>query len=172
MSTLSSSRYPFAWRLLHWLSAIVILWAVFSGFFILIVRPAEHIIHWIADFNVAVTLLFVPVFAVRILIAASMTKPSTPDLDAQQQALANKGHLMLYVVVCAVLTSGVLMMDRGMSVFGWFEIAPLLKDEALTSAFFTLHRYANIMLTLLLVAHIAAVVKHQRHGVPLMRKMI
>ena len=165
-------RYPLAWRVLHWLSATVILWAISSGFYILLVRPSQAVIHAIADFNVAITLLFVPIFIIRILVSYLLEKPATPQLRQRQQKIANRAHALLYLMVVIVLVSGVLMMERDMSVFGWFEVKAILSKGSLTQGFFILHRIANTVLFMLLVAHILAVVYHQIKGIPLMKRMI
>jgi cytochrome b561 len=170
--TVQSNRYPFIWRLLHWLSAIIILWAIFSGFFILLAHPDKDVIHKIANFNVAITLLFIPVFIVRIFVVYYFSKPTTDTLARHQQTLANLAHAFIYLVLSVVLISGVLMMENTMSVFGWFEISAILDKGASTQFFFILHRAANTLLTLLLFVHIAAVIKHQLNGVPILRKMI
>lgn len=166
------NRYPLVWRILHWISAAVILWAMGSGFYILLVRPSEAMIHAIADFNVSVTLLFVPIFIVRLVVSQIAEKPLTPQLVDRQQQLAHRVHTIMYIAVSTVLISGVLMMERKMMIFGWLELNAVLPVGPITESFFILHRAANILLTLLLLAHILAVVKHQVNGIPILRKMI
>ena len=165
-------RYPLAWRILHWLSALIILWAMGSGFYILLAQPPEEVIHTIADFNVSITLLFVPVFIIRLVVSHVSEKPTTPQLGNRQQQLAHRVHVVMYWMVSIVLITGVLMMDRTMNVFGWFELNSVFSAGIITESFFTLHRAANILLTLLLLGHVLAVIKHQWNGVPILRKMI
>lgn len=165
-------RYPLMWRILHWVSAVIILWAMGSGFYILLARPPEEIIHQITDFNVSITLLFVPIFIIRLLVCYFYDKPPTPQLVDKQQQLANRIHIVMYWVVSTVLITGVLMMDRKMNVFGLFEVNSAFSPGIITERFFILHRCANILLTLLLLGHVLAVIKHQLNGVPILRKMI
>ena len=166
------NRYPLMWRLLHWFSAIIIVWAMCSGFYILIAQPDKDVIHTIADFNVSVTLIFVPIFIIRVLMSRVLEKPITLELIASQRKLAHQVHCLMYAVVSIVLLSGVLMMERDMLIFGYYEINTLLTKGPITEGFFILHRWANIFLTLLLIAHVAAVIKHQINGIPILKKMM
>ena len=168
----SKTRYPFLMRFLHWLSAVVILWATGSGFYILFARPSESVVNIIADFNVALTLLFVPVFAMRVILRCLWLKPVNNQLLKHQQKLADIGHGCLYVTVSVVLISGVLMMERDMTVFGWFEVGAILTNGHLTEVFSKIHRVANVALFILLFVHILAVIKHELSGIPMLRKMV
>jgi len=172
MSTHQLIRFTLIARLLHWLSAIVILWSIGSGFFIVLTRPTKAVIDNISELNIAITLLFIPVFILRLLVAYFNEKPSTPSLNLQQQNIANKVHILIYAVVCTVLISGVLMMEHEMKVFNWFVVPEILDKGPMTHLFFILHRTANILLSLLLIMHIVAVIKHQLNGIPLLKKMI
>jgi cytochrome b561 len=172
MAEVNLNRYPFMWRILHWLSALVIVWAMSSGFYILFAQPEKQVIHTIANFNVSVTLLFVPIFLIRLIMSYIVEKPITPQLVESQQRLAHKVHRLMYFVVCTVLISGILMMERNMIIFSAFELTPFLSKGVITEGFFMLHRMANFLLVLLLAAHITAVIKHQLNGIPILRKMI
>ncbi len=165
-------RYSLIWRSLHWLSAVVILWAIASGFYLALFDVSDATHHWIADTNVATTLVFIPFFTLRMLIAWHSEKPETKNLSPQQQQLAHRGHQLIYLAVICVLISGVLMMERPMPFFGIAEFPALLEKGNLTQFFFWFHRCSNIALTLLVLAHLAAVVKHQLAGVPVLRKMV
>lgn len=166
------NRYPAIWRLMHWLSASVILWAIFSGFYILLAKPHAQVIHNIADLNVSLTLLFIPVFILRLVLIQFIKKPDTSELRSKDKALANKAHSLIYLVVSLVLVSGLLMMERSMWIFDWVEIPAVFTKGVITEGFFIIHRIANVVLTFLLMAHILAVVKHQLNGVPILRKMV
>ena len=175
--TLPMPRYPWIWRLLHWLSAVVILWAIFTGFYLAFFNNNEGIKHMMADFNIAVTTLFIPVFALRIAVSRYFKKPSTPQLTESQSKAANLGHWAIYWVVCLELISGILMMDRQINVFELISFAPPMIGieffgKAATDIFFMAHRISSLLLTLLIVLHVAAVIKHHRDGIPLLKKML
>jgi len=173
----SMPRYPWIWRLLHWTSAVVILWAIFSGFYLAFFNSSDDIKHTMADFNIAVTMVFIPVFMLRMWVAKHYQKPYTPQLTEQQSNAANQAHKFIYWVVCLELASGILMMDRQINIFEWVSFsAPLLNVEffsiAATDIFFMVHRVCSFLLTFLIVLHVGAVIKHHRNGIPLLKKML
>lgn len=169
---MESCRYPVASRLLHWLSAIVIFWATASGFTVALSDVSDQNRQFIADLNVAVTLIFIPLFLLRLVVIIRTGKPATPGLSKRQLQAASQAHCALYGAISVVLVSGVLMMERPMSVFGLMSFAPLLDTSATTEFFFTVHRYSCMILAGLVVMHLLAVLRHHRNGIPLLRKMI
>ncbi|WP_430460484.1 cytochrome b [Thalassolituus sp. LLYu03] len=171
MSAVSCSRYSRARRLLHGVSAVIILWALGSGFTLATVPLTASLHDRIAAFNVATTLLFIPFFMVRTLLALWQGKPAHHALSAQQQTLANAGHVAIYGCVLVVLFSGVLMMERPVPVFGAYTFGPLLPASSVTQAFSGLHRVASGLLALLVAGHLLAVPMHQRRGVRLLQRM-
>ena len=170
--SVSAERYPFMRRMLHWLSAAIILWALCSGFTLALTDVPESVHQWIAAFNVATTLVFFPFFLLRLMLALVQKKPSTPGLTPLQQRLAGWGHQAIYAAVLVVLVSGVLMMERPMPVYGLATLQPLLDASVVTYGFAILHRISSVVLALLVVGHIAAVIRHKRHGIPLLYKMV
>lgn len=159
-------------RILHWISALVILWATFSGFTVAFGNVGEETAEQIGNFNVAITLVFIPFFIMRILAIWRYGKPDTPELSARQQRVAEIAHIAIYVCISVVLVSGVLMMDRPMSVFGLYELQPFLTSQTLTDGFFELHRYSCMVLAVLVTMHLAATLKHHMSGVNLLQKMV
>ena len=67
----------------------------------------------------------------------------------------------IYLIVGAVLVTGVLMMDRPINVFGVIGIAQPLSDPCLIALFVTVHTWACVVLSLLLAVHIGAVIVHE-----------
>lgn len=167
-----TERYSLSRRVLHWLSAAVILWATASGFTSALATLPPVVEQTIGAFNVALTLLFIPVFGLRLWLAVSGHKPSTPGLSRRQQRTAAAGHWLIYSAVVLVLFSGFSMMERPMTVFGLFELAPWLPPSAATRFFSHLHHYSCALLALLVAGHIAAVLLHQQRGVRVMSKML
>ncbi len=167
-----AGRYSALRRTLHWLSALVIIWATVTGFMLAFLVLPEALEQWLGTFNVALTLVFMPFFLLRLWLALTRKKPPTPALTTRQVRLAAYGHGLIYGTVLTVLVSGVSMMERPVSVFALLELPPLFKAGAVTAAFSALHHYACALLALLVLGHIAAVIVHQRRGVRLMQKML
>lgn len=157
-------------RIFHWVSAVIILWATTSGLFMaFLAAPAAKA--WISWFNVSVTTLLIPLFAIRIVYALTSTKPALTLVSPRQRRAAHAGHLLLYTLTALVLLSGVLMMQRDINVFDWFSLPRVVHDAALNLRFAHVHRIGSTLLALAIVGHVLAVIQHQRRGIPVLRRM-
>lgn len=158
-----------AW--LHWLSAAVIIWTLVSGFYVAIVQVPARLGQWVAFINVSLTTVFIPFFVWRLSLFLAHVRHS--NLSAL--SLAGKGvffvHAVIYLVVTVVLTTGVLMMDRPIDVFGVIDIAQPLSDPALIAGFFTIHVWSCLVLSLLITLHVGAVFVHELCGHRVLRRM-
>lgn len=157
---------------LHWLSAIVIIWATFSGFYIFLGKPSADTKALISFINVSLTTCFIPFFILRVFY--SLKHPSPPVAAAQQKThkMAKRVHIVLYANISAVLITGVLMMDRAINVFNLFSIPAPFSNPAITHFFHSVHIFSCTTLALLVVMHILAVVKHQFSGHGIMHRML
>lgn len=63
------------------------------------------------------------------------------------------------------------MMDRDIPIFGFFSIPSVIDNAALLEGFASIHDVACLGLTLLLVLHIAAVIKYQWLGQSVIKRM-
>ena len=172
MNQLHKYRYCRVRRSLHWLSALVIIWAIVTGFSLAFFSLSPAVERWLGHFNVTLTLLFIPFFLLRLTLACIQKKPETLELSRRQLWLAACGHWLIYATVLTVLVSGVCMMERPVSVFALAQLDPLFKAGEVTRAFSVVHHYSCALLALLVLGHIAAVIVHQRRGIRLMQKML
>lgn len=153
---------------LHWLSAVIILWATCSGFYVALADVPGSIKHAVSFFNVSITTLLIPFFAVRMYLAFSKVR-GVPRQGGELAAFV--AHKAIYLATTTVLVTGVLMMDRDINVFHVFSIPQPITDAGLIARFNTAHKYACIALGGLLVLHVAAVIKHHLCGNPVLRRM-
>ena len=160
-------------RSLHWLSALVILWATFSGTCIAVFTVSEDLRHTIADFNVAITVVFIPFFLWRVLYRLRRGVPAYGDLlSTSGVRAAYCVHLLMYAMTAVVLVSGVLMMTRDINVFNLMLLPNLINDVKITDFFNSLHIYSSRLLGLLVLLHVGAVFKHQLGGVAVLQRML
>ncbi|NWE79600.1 cytochrome b [Pseudomonas yamanorum] len=169
---MSVSGYSRQRVLLHWLSAVVILWTLVSGFYIASLPVPAAIKQAVGFFNVSLTTVFIPVFVWRIFLTILHAQPARVRSLSLVQLLATFGHLSIYLMVGVVLFSGVLMMDRPISVFALLEIPQPLSDPVLIARCFAVHIVACVMLLLLVLLHIGAVVVHELCGDRVLRRML
>ena len=174
MMTISSLEkfVPLA-RLLHWASALVILWATFSGTYIAVFAVDDRLKHTIAEFNVAVTVAFIPVFLWRVLYRVHRGMPSYgATLSATNASAANWVHFAPYLLTGLVLFSGLLMMTRDIYVFNLLVLPKVFSDPNVADFFNRLHVYSSRFLGFLILVHVGAVLKHRHAGTPILQRMV
>ncbi|SEI20819.1 cytochrome b [Pseudomonas asplenii] len=155
---------------LHWLSAVVILWATFSGFGVTFMDRQAPLRQWVESLNPQLTSLFIPFFAWRLWLA--IKAPARPVNAGLQARLARLAHVTIYATVTGVLVTGVLMMNHPVEMLDLFELPQLVHSR---SALAQLHQEHHVMCALLgaLVAlHLLAVVQHQVMGRPVLGRML
>lgn len=164
----------YCWQqiLLHWVSALVIGWALVSGFYVSVFDVEPATAHLVGFVNVGLTTLFIPVFLLRWLMRHLKARPRALNEHALARQMAHVVHAGLYWLTAVVLLSGVLMMDRAIDVFGWFTIEPWLTDPFWLRAWFTLHITANALLALAVALHVGAVALHELAGRRVLRRML
>jgi cytochrome b561 len=160
-------------KCLHWVSALVILWASISGLYIAFFELAPNIKKHILSFNVSITTVFIPLFCWRIY---HRLKQGTPEAHSAMTRLeiklAHIGHTLLYILVSLVLVSGVLMMSHDIAVFGLFTIPQLVHNQSSIHFFENLHLYTCRLLALLVLCHLAALIKHEVMGKRILKRMV
>jgi cytochrome b561 len=157
---------------LHWISAIIILWATISGFYIGTLSPDSTVKHLIGELNVSAATVFIPIFIWRIFHRLSVGTPGYSFLQKNEETLALGIHLLIYITVTVVLISGVLMMKEDYSVFRLITLPSLISNEPLLEWFAALHTYASMFLAGCIVLHLLAIVKHEIKGIRLLRRML
>ncbi len=164
-----STAYSTPRVLLHWIFALVIIWATVSGFGNAMLDLPTALGDGINFINVSLTAVLIPLFALRIYFALAQPMAHAPE-DGHP-VLVKAGHLGLYVMTGLVLVTGVLMMERPINVFAVALIPQPLTEPLLTSFFNTVHKACCVLLALLVMGHVAAVAVHHRSGQPLLRRM-
>ncbi|MNJ16939.1 hypothetical protein D3C77_112090 [compost metagenome] len=168
---MKSHSYTPLQKVLHWVSAIIIVWALISGFYVAWFTVTTFTKEWVAFVNVSVTTVFIPLFCWRLYLALT-NRTRTPVPRNVAEYVAVMAHRALYLMVFIVLITGVLMMDRPITVFDLFFIPQPLKDPYLIGLFFTVHIGSCAVLGLLVGLHVAAVVKHETAGRRVLKRML
>lgn len=156
---------------LHWLSAAVIIWTLASGFYVAYVDVPARVGERVAFINVSLTTVFIPFFVWRLFIFFVHARQTSVNTLSSMEKLALFAHTLIYLMVAVVLVTGVLMMDRPIDVFGWFDIAQPLSDPALITRFSTVHIGACLVLALLIAMHVGAVIFQELCGHRVLRRM-
>jgi len=167
---MNTSAYSTSQKLLYWVSAVIIVWALLSGFFVAVFSVPASVKAWVAFFNVSLTTLYIPVFVLRVYCSFAhgldFSIKRTP-----QEYMALLVHKAMYLVLALVLATGVLMMDRPINVFNLVSFGPFESDPARIALYTRTHVLSCVALLLMLVLHIGAVVMHERRGKRVLARM-
>ncbi|MGE8097381.1 cytochrome b [Pseudomonas fluorescens] len=161
---MKTSSYTKLQKFLHWLSAVIIIWALASGFYVSLFEVDVSVKEWVAFVNVSLTTAFLPFFALRLYLSSSGRRSDTGRYRTVSEVLALCVHRLIYLAVSVVLVTGVLMMDRAINVFDLFSIPQPLEDPYWILLFLTIHIWACLVLAVLIALHITAVIKHEVSG--------
>ncbi|PVZ19837.1 MULTISPECIES: cytochrome b [unclassified Pseudomonas] len=159
-------RYSPLRRALHWLSALMILWATLSGFGALALAADAPLRLWVEQFNPQVTSVFIPFFAWRCVLR---WKAAATD---DSERVAHVVHLALYGVTGAVLITGVLMMSHPVRMFSLFTLPELIHDSAWLARLHQWHHAACMALAALVSLHVLAVAWHHLNGRRVLARML
>lgn len=167
---MNTSSYSIGQKLLHWVSAVIIMWSLLSGFFVAVFSVPAALKAWVAFFNVSLTTLYIPVFVVRVYCSFGHGLDFSRQRTLQEY-MALLVHKAMYLVLAVVLATGVLMMDRPINIFNLVSIAPFDSDPVRIVWYTRVHVLSCLGLLLMLVMHIGAVVVHERRGKRVMARM-
>ncbi len=175
-----TQRYTTVATILHWLIAAGIAAMLISGLIInqewLTEKSAQFtLFQWHKSLGVFILLAII----VRIIWRLTHPAPQLPEsLSTAEQRLAKYGHLMLYALLIIMPISGWLMVSSSSTgiptlVFKLFEWPhlPVPIKEGLNHFAHNGHYYGAIVLSLLLLGHIGAVIKHKLDGHSIMHRM-
>jgi cytochrome b561 len=166
-------KYKYAWQqvILHWISAIIIIWATITGFYVALFDVTPQFKNWVGFFNVSLTAVFIPFFLLRVWYLFQIGKPQKNQPETLATHAAEIAHLLLYINITIVLVTGVLMMERDINVFHLFHIPQPIHNPTLTQLFNVAHIISCTTLMGLVLLHILAVIKHEFCGNRILRNM-
>ncbi len=168
-----SNNFSFTAKTLHWLSAVVILWAMSTGLYITFFDVNPDLKKELLSLNVAITFIFIPFFLWRIIHKVQKGIPNYhKSLSEAEVKIAKPIHHLLYVLICITLISGTLMIDHEINIFNVFSFPQLIQDNELITYFKIGHMYICRILAVFIILHIIAVIKHEVTGTRILKRMI
>ncbi|PUA18741.1 cytochrome b [Glaciimonas sp. PCH181] len=154
-------RYDTLTRRAHWIAAVIIIYTMIAGYSLHLMVGTVYFAFF-SVLNMSLGTLVIPLMIVRYIWA--FFRPSVPyptDLSRPKKNMAHLAHEMFYLIIFVMLISGVLMLTHGFPLFWLIDIPQPIINPAVNAFFFKIHRVACIAVSVTLVLHIAAVVKHQ-----------
>lgn len=164
MST-SVERYDNTAIALHWLMALLIFIAFPLGLYMSDLKLSPTKLQLFSYHKwIGVTVFVLAV--IRVIWRATHRPPTLPDsMSRLQQIGSHIVHGFIYVLLFSVPVSGWLMSSAKGFKTVWFGVLPLpdmvSKDKELGHLLEIVHQSLNYFLLLLVVLHVAALIKHR-----------
>ena len=156
------TEYGFISKMLHWLSAILLLVQIPLGFYLVDLDFGEE---RISLENVHVILGLIIFYIVIIRLVNKILNP-TPKLDPSifkgQVFLAKMNHILLYLAILSITISGILKkLFNGESLVIFFKEIQIKENFELADQFYNIHIFSNYVILFLIVIHLVAVIVHK-----------
>jgi len=160
----TTARYTAIARLLHWLTALLVLGMIGVGLW-MVGLPLSLTKLYVYGWHKWIGLTVLGLTVLRLLWRMYRPPPPLPaGMTRWERALAPWGHAALLVLLLAMPISGWLMSSAGGVSVVWFGVLPLPdlvpRDPLTFTMLRTLHHWFAWALIGLIVLHVAAVVHH------------
>ncbi len=161
MTSHSRTRYDLFTRVLHWVLAAGIIYASLVGYGLHFIENPK-VYHFFSELNMSLATVMAVLMMVRFVWR--FFRPSVPYgkyITGHKKSMVVFLHELFYLIIFVVLISGFLMLEHSYHLFGLIQIPQPLENLAVNRFFFSVHRIACISLSVMILLHIAAVIKHQ-----------
>lgn len=149
-------------RFLHWVMAVSIIYNLLTGYLLLFFLDDPQQFSVLSEINISLAYVGFNLFLLRWVWSFFRHEVmAISGVSVLQQHLAHLVHSLLYFNLFVVYVSGLLMMKHPFEVFGLVTINNLINIAEVNDFFFSLHRFSCVSLTLLILLHVLAALKHQ-----------
>lgn len=160
----SIERYHPLHRLIHWLSAALILFLFGSGLYMTTLGYYDNGYHLWPARHKAIGILLGAITLLRLLSIIIQKKPSPLQTHKRWEIiLAHATHGLLYLLILTMLITGYLLATaKGNSInfFDLFTLPALIDSDAYARTLGKIHLYSAWALILLAVLHALGALKH------------
>ena len=160
--TNSLTEYGLISKVLHWLSAILLLVQIPLGFYLVDLDFGEQRIN-VENIHVIIGL---SIFYIVILRLVNKILNPTPKLNPSifkgQVFLAKMNHILLYLAILSITVSGILKkLFNGETLIIFFKEIQIKDNFELADQFYNIHIISNYTILVLIVIHLMAVILHR-----------
>ena len=158
----SLTEYGFISKVFHWLSAAVLIIQIPLGFFLVDMDFSEKRLT-IESIHVVLGLSLFYLTLLRLIYILFNPTPSLRNnIFPGQRLIAKLNHILLYVSIIIITTSGVLKKLFSGEMLDLFLFDIEIKDNfELAELFYDIHIISNYTLITLISLHISAVIVHK-----------
>ena len=130
------TEYGLISKVLHWISALVLVVQIPLGFYLVILRLINKILN--------------------------PTPKLAPSIFVGQKFIAKLNHLLLYVAILSITISGILKkLFNGETLVIFFKEIKIQDNYVLADQFYNIHIFSNYTIIALITLHISAVIIHK-----------
>ncbi|MCG7497409.1 cytochrome b/b6 domain-containing protein [Vibrio sp. Of7-15] len=149
-------------RLLHWIMAVIIIYATLAGYIMhLVIESHPHLFDFLSVLNMSLATVGFFLFFIRIIWKFNRPDIHKPTPESTIQKVASKiVHVFLYAFMAIVFISGFLMLKNDYMLFWLISIPNPISDPEINDMFFIVHRVSCAGLTLLVLLHACAALHH------------
>jgi len=156
------TEYGLISKVLHWLSAILLLIQIPLGFYLVDLDFGEERLTFE---NIHIIIGLTIFYLVIVRLVKNIINP-TPKLNNSifkgQKFLAKMNHLLLYVTILSITISGILKkLYNGESLIIIFKKIKIEDNFELSEIFYDVHVFSNYVMIALIALHVVAVIIHK-----------
>ena len=156
------TEYGLISKLLHWLSAILLLVQIPLGFYLVNLDFGTERLNF-ENIHVVIGLSIFYLVILRLLIKIINPTPKLdPSIFKGQKFLAKLNHILLYVTILSITISGILKkLFNGETLIIIFRKIKIQDNFELAELFNEIHIFSNYLMIILITIHIIAVIIHK-----------
>jgi cytochrome b561 len=156
------TEYGIISKLLHWLSAILLLIQIPLGFYLVDLDFGEERLT-IENIHIIIGLSIFYLVIIRLLSKIFNPTPKLdPGIFKGQKFIAKLNHILLYAAILAITISGILKkLFNGETLVIFFKEIKIQDNFTLADQFYNIHIFSNYSIIALITLHIFAVIVHK-----------
>ena len=156
------TEYGIISKLLHWLSAILLLIQIPLGFYLVDLDFGEERLS-LENIHVIIGLSIFYIVIIRLLNKIFNPTPKLdPSVFKGQKFIAKLNHILLYVAILSITISGILKkLFNGETLVIFFKEIEIQDNFELADQFYNIHIFSNYTIIALIALHISAVIIHK-----------
>ena len=156
------TEYGIISKLLHWLSAILLLIQIPLGFYLVDLDFGEQRLS-VENIHIIIGLSIFYLVIIRLLNKILNPTPKLdPSIFKGQKFIAKLNHILLYVAILSITISGILKkLFNGETLVIFFKEIKFRDNFYLADQFYNIHIFSNYTIIALITLHVSAVIIHK-----------
>ena len=156
------SEYGLLSKVLHWLSALILVIQIPLGFYLVDLDFGEERITF-ENIHVILGLIIFYLVIIRLINNTFNPTPKlNPSIFIGQKYIAKLNHILLYAAILSITVSGILKkLFNGETLVIFFKEIEIKDNFELADQFYNIHIYSNYVIIALISIHVLAVITHK-----------